>query len=81
MGNSNVEEKILNIRVRYDDAIRKIAEYRSQLDVLRKREQTLKDDLKAGRISREQYNLKLSETKIATQQYNDAIRISKFRIN
>lgn len=36
MGNSNVEEKILNIRVRYDDAIRKIAEYRSQLDVLRK---------------------------------------------
>ena len=73
MGNSNVEEKILNIR--YDDAIRKIAEYRSQLDVLRKREQTLKDDLKAGRISREQYNLKLSETKIATQQYNDAIRM------
>lgn len=75
MGNSNVEEKILNIRVRYDDAIRKIAEYRSQLDILRKREQTLKDDLKAGRISREQYNLKLSETKIATQQYNDAIRM------
>lgn len=75
MGNSNVEEKILDIRVRYDDAIRKIAEYRSQLDVLRKREQTLKDDLKAGRVSREQYNLKLSETKIATQQYNDAIRM------
>ena len=75
MGNSNVEEKILNIRVRYDDAIRKIAEYRSQLDILRKREQALKDDLKAGRISREQYNLKLSETKIATQQYNDAIRM------
>ncbi len=75
MGNSNVKEKILDIRVRYDDAIRKIAEYRSQLDVLRKREQTLKDDLKAGRISREQYNLKLSETKIATQQYNDVIRM------
>ena len=75
MGNSNVEEKILDIRVRYADAIRKIAEYRSQLDVLRKREQTLKDDLKAGRISREQYNLKLSETKIATQQYNDVIRM------
>ena len=45
------------------------------MDVLRKREQTLKDDLKAGRISREQYNLKLSETKIATQQYNDVIRM------
>lgn len=31
--------------------------------------------MKAGRISREQYNLKLSETKIATQQYNDVIRM------
>lgn len=75
MGNNNVEEKVLDIKVRYDDAIRKIAEYRSQLDVLRKREQTLKEDLKAGRISREKYNLQLSETKIAAQQYNDAIRI------
>lgn len=53
----NVEERVLDIRVRYDDAIRKIAEYRTQLDVLRKREQTLKEDLKAGRMSRKEYNL------------------------
>ena len=40
----NTSEKILEIRVKYDDAIRKIAEYRTQLDILRKVEQTLKED-------------------------------------
>lgn len=48
----NTSEKILEIRVKYDDAIRKIAEYRTQLDILRKVEQTLKEDLKKGRMSR-----------------------------
>lgn len=33
----NVEERILDIRVRYDDAISNIAKYRTQLDVLEKR--------------------------------------------
>ena len=40
----NTSEKILEIRVKHDDAIRKIAEYRTQLDILRKVEQTLKEE-------------------------------------
>ena len=71
----NVQERVLDIRVRYDDAVRKIAEYRTQLDVLKKVEKTLKEDLEAGRISREKYNLKLSETKIAATENSDAIRV------
>ncbi len=71
----NVEERVLDIRVRYDDAIRKIAEYRTQIDVLHQVEKTLKDDLKAGRIEREEYNVKLTETQIATREVNEAIRI------
>lgn len=71
----NTSEKILEIRVKYDDAIRKIAEYRTQLDILRKVEQTLKEDLKKGRMSREEYNIKLTENRVATQQYTDAIRV------
>lgn len=71
----NVEERVLDIRVRYDDAIRKIAEYRTQLDVLHQVEKTLKEDLKEGRISREKYNLKLTENKVAAQKYTDAIRV------
>lgn len=70
----NVQEKILDIRVRYDDAIRKISDYRSQLDVVRKVEKTLKEDLDAGRISRDKYNLKLSETKVAEKEYTESIR-------
>ena len=71
----NTSEKILEIRVKYDDAIRKITEYRTQLDILRKVEQTLKEDLKKGRMSREEYNIKLTENRVATQQYTDAIRV------
>ena len=70
-----VEEKVLDIKVRYDDAIRGIAKYRSELDVLRKVEATLKEDLKEGRITREQYNVKLTESKLASGEYKEAIRI------
>ncbi|WP_291584068.1 hypothetical protein [Bacteroides sp.] len=75
MGNNNVEERVLDIRVRYDDAIRKISEYRSQLDVLKAVEKTLKEDVDKGRITRDAYNLKLTETKLVSQEYNDAVRI------
>jgi len=61
-------EKVLEIKVRYDDAIRKIAEYRKQLDVLKQVEKTLKEDVEKGRISRDAYNIKLTETKIASQR-------------
>lgn len=68
-------EKVLEIKVRYDDAIRKIAEYRKQLDVLKQVEKTLTEDVKKGRISRDAYNIKLTETKIASQEYIEAIRV------
>lgn len=61
-------EKILNIKINYSDAIRKIAEYKTQLDVLRKVEVTLKENVTKGRISREKYNLKLAETKAAAAE-------------
>lgn len=68
-------EKVLEIKVRYDDAIRKIAEYRKQLDVLKQVEKTLKEDVEKGRISRDAYNIKLTETRIASQEYTEAIRV------
>lgn len=68
-------EKVLEIKVRYDDAIRKIADYRKQLDILKQVEKTLKEDVEKGRISRDAYNIKLTETKIASQEYTEAIRV------
>ena len=71
---NNTEEKILDIKVRYDDAIRGIAKYRTELDELKKAEKTLQEDLKEGKITREEYNVKLSQNKIATAEYKESIR-------
>ena len=69
------EQKILEIKVKYDDAIRGIAAYRTELDKLKDSEAAYKKDLKDGNLSREQYNVKMAESKVATTQYSDAIRV------
>ena len=71
----NAEEKILEIKVRYDKAITKIAEYSTELDKLKAREKQLKEDVSKGRIEREKYNLMRAETKIAAKEYTESIRV------
>lgn len=71
----NAVEKVLEIKVRYEDAINKIADYRKQLEVLKQVEKTLKEDLKEGRITRDAYNIKVTETKLASQEYTEAVRV------
>lgn len=71
----NAEEKILEIKVRYDKAITKIAEYSTELDKLKAREKQLKEDVSKGRIEREKYNLMMAETKIAAKEYTESIRV------
>lgn len=71
----NAEEKILEIKVRYDKAITKIAEYSTELDKLKAREKLLKEDVSKGRIEREKYNLMMAETKIAAKEYTESIRV------
>lgn len=68
-------EKILNIRVNYSDAVRKIAEYATELDRIKRNEEILKKMVKEGTINREQYNLKMAESKIASREYSEAIRV------
>ena len=71
----NAEEKILEIKVRYDKAITKIAEYSTELDKLKAREKQLKEEVSKGRIEREKYNLMMAETKIAAKEYTESIRV------
>lgn len=71
----NAEEKILEIKVRYDKAITKIAEYSTEIDKLKAREKQLKEDVSKGRIEREKYNLMMAETKIAAKEYTESIRV------
>lgn len=70
-----VEEKILDIKVRYEDAIRGIADYSQKLDNLKKNEADLKQKLKENKISREQYNLEMAESKAKSGDCSNAIRV------
>ena len=67
-------EKILDIKVNYSDAIKKIAEYKTKIDALKDSEAELKKQLKNGEISRQQYNENLTASKTLTSEYNNAIR-------
>lgn len=71
----DAKEKILAIRVRYDDALRDIAKYSTEIDRLKRNEEALKKLVKDGTITRESFNMKMAESKIATKEYNDAIRV------
>lgn len=72
---ANVEEKILDIKVRYDDAIRAIAKYQGAVDAARLHEAELKKQLKDNQISRAQYNAEMAATKVVIQDNNEAIRV------
>lgn len=72
---ANVEEKILDIKVRYDDAIRAISQYQTKIDDLKKREAELKKELKDDKISRAEYNAEMAKSKTDVQENCEAIRI------
>lgn len=71
----SASERILEIRVKYDDAIRKIAEYKTEIDSIKAKEKELGVQRKKNEISLEEYNIKMTEAKADCQQYSDAIRI------
>lgn len=72
---ANVEEKILDIQVRYDDAIRAISKYQGAIDAARKHEADLKKQLRDNQISRAEYNAEMASTKVLIQENNEAIRV------
>lgn len=57
--------KILEIKVKYDDAIKKMAEYQRNINDAKEREKELKKQLKEGAITRQEYNEQIA----ASQQY------------
>ena len=57
--------KILEIKVKYDDAIKKMAEYQRNINDAKEREKELKKQLKEGTITRQEYNEQIA----ASQQY------------
>lgn len=69
----NVTTKILQIQVDYGDAVKQIAEWQSKIDAVRKQQKSLKDDLKEGRISQEEYQRSIQAGNLAMSQMKDAM--------
>lgn len=72
---ANVEEKILDIKVRYDDAIRAISKYQGAVDAAKAHEVELKKQLKENQILRAEYNAEMAATKVVIQENNESIRV------
>lgn len=69
------QEKILDIKVNYSEAIKAVAEYQTKIDAAREAESKLKKQLKDGEISRQQYNEEMAASKAYIADCNDSIRI------
>ena len=69
------QEKILDIKVNYSEAIKAIAEYQAKIDAAREAESKLKKQLNEGEISRQQYNEEMAASKAYIADCNDSIRI------
>lgn len=75
MPNNNTTEKILDIKVNYSAAIKGIAEYQSKIDEARAAEKQLKEELKSGNISRDEYNRQMAASKAYIDDCKDSMRI------
>lgn len=75
MGDNGVRSKILDIQVRYDDAIRGIAKYQQAIDQTRQRQKELKKVLDDGQVSIDEYNMEMAASKLVISENNEAIRI------
>lgn len=69
------QEKILDIKVNYSEAIKDVAKYQTKIDAAREAESKLKKQLKDGEISRQQYNEEMAASKAYIADCNDSIRI------
>lgn len=71
---ANEQTTVLNIEVNYADGIKAIADYKTQIDALKKTEQEYKKQLKDGTITQQEYNERMTESKLKTAELNDAAR-------
>lgn len=73
MADNDVRTKILDIQVRYRDALDKIAKYRKEVADAMARQKDLKKELDAGSITQEEYARQVETSRIFITQQNAAI--------
>lgn len=68
------QQKIIEIRVRYDQAVQGIAKYTQAINQLKTEQQQLKNELKQGTISEQQYNVAMARNREQVKAYQADIR-------
>lgn len=81
MADRDVITKILDIQVKYGDAVKKIAEYQTQIDGVRKQQKELNEDLKEGRISQDEYQRSIQAGNLAMNQMRVAMNTITKSVN
>lgn len=71
---STEEEKILNIKVKYEDAIYGILRYKEKLQELSSTEQKLREDYKNGKITYDEYATTMTAIGEQTKGYKTTVR-------
>ena len=73
--------KIIDIQVRYQDAVEGLAKFRSSLAEARKYQADLKKELKAGTITQEQYESSMAASNMYIKQQGDQMRELSKQVN
>lgn len=68
------QQKIIEIRVRYDQAVQGIAKYTQAINHLKTEQQQLKAELKQGTITEQQYNTAMAQNREQVKTYQADIR-------
>ena len=64
MANQDTKVKIVDIQVKYQDAVNAMAKYRTAIDEAKNQLKALKQDLKDGKITQEEYNKQSEAAKV-----------------
>lgn len=72
---NNEDERILSIKVKYQDAIDGILKYQKQVEELKEKQIGLKESFKAGEISQREYNTSMVDVKVQMAEAKEGIRV------
>lgn len=73
--------KIIDIQVRYQDAVEGLAKFRTALAEARKYQADLKKELKAGTITQEQYESSMAASNVYIHQQSEQMRTLSKQVN
>ena len=74
MNQNEAVTKILEIKVKYDDALQKIAEYNKKIDEAKVRQLTLNAQFKAGGLSSEEFAKQMEASNAVIRDYQGEVR-------